>query len=105
MSFLLVILMDLEGAGGMGQKLVAPLIILGLPDLMLGAQFGCRLPLQALKYDHGFSFWHPMLVVAGLTSFAGASHSIRSSEASCLNGEQYSPAKEGYDVIPQSRSQ
>jgi hypothetical protein len=51
--------MNFKGFGGMGQKLVAPLIILGLADLMLRAQFRHRLALQAFYHHHRFGLGIP----------------------------------------------
>jgi hypothetical protein len=56
--------MDFKGFQGMGHKLVTPLIVLRLADLMLMAKFGHRLVLEALKHNHGlgvgmpFPAWH-----------------------------------------------
>jgi hypothetical protein len=52
--------MDLKGFGGMRQKLITPLVVLGLADLVLSAQFGHGLALEALEHDHGFGFSIPL---------------------------------------------
>jgi hypothetical protein len=41
-GFALALFVDLKGSGRMGQKLVAPLIILGLPGLTLCTEFRSR---------------------------------------------------------------
>jgi len=51
--------MDFKGLRGMGHKLVTPMIVLRLADLMLMAKFGHRLTLEALKHKHGFGFGIP----------------------------------------------
>jgi hypothetical protein len=58
-GLLLVVFMDLEGFGGMGQELIAPLVVLGLIDLVLGAPFGYGLPLETLKDNHRFGLGIP----------------------------------------------
>ena len=50
--FALALLMNLKGFGRMGQKLVAPLIILGLADQMLSAHLGHGLALETLKHEN-----------------------------------------------------
>jgi len=52
--------MDLKGFGGIGQKLVLPLVILGLTDLMRMTEFRDWLPLEALKHDPYFNFDIPL---------------------------------------------
>jgi hypothetical protein len=44
--------MDLKGFGGMGQKLIAPLVRLGLADLMFGAELHHGLAFQAFEDNH-----------------------------------------------------
>jgi hypothetical protein len=46
--FALALLMDLQGFGGLRQKLIAPLVGLGLAALVLRAQLGHGLALKAL---------------------------------------------------------
>jgi hypothetical protein len=43
----------------MGQKLSAPLVVLRLADLMLGAELGDRLALEALDDDYRVGFRIP----------------------------------------------
>jgi hypothetical protein len=46
--------MDLKGFNGICEKLVPPLVVLHLIDLILGAEFFHRLLLEAFEHDHGF---------------------------------------------------
>jgi hypothetical protein len=48
------VVMHLKGRSGMGQKLVPPLIILALAELMLGTDLGDGPALEALKHNHRF---------------------------------------------------
>jgi hypothetical protein len=57
--------MHLKGLGGMGQKLVPPLIILGWTDLMLGTDLGDGLTLEPLKHHHGFDLRIPLALLPG----------------------------------------
>jgi hypothetical protein len=57
--------MHLKGLGGMGQKLVPPLIILGWADLMLGTDLGDGLTLEPLKHHHGFDLRIPLALLPG----------------------------------------
>jgi hypothetical protein len=59
MRFALALHMDLKGFGGMGQALIAPLVVLGLTDLMRSAEFGDRLALEALNDDHRYGVGIP----------------------------------------------
>jgi len=51
--------MDLKGLRSIRQKLVAPLIILALVDLVLITEFRYGLALQAFEHDPGFGFGVP----------------------------------------------
>src|SRR5918996_5604277 len=63
--FTLALLMDLKGFGRMSQKLVAPLIVLGLADLMLGAELSDGRAFEAFDDDHRFSFGVPLTAFHG----------------------------------------
>jgi hypothetical protein len=56
---------DFKGLGGIGKKLVAPLVVLGLADLVLGANLGHWLALQALNENHRFGLGVPFASVQG----------------------------------------
>jgi hypothetical protein len=58
--FFLVGLMDVKGLGGMGQKLVPPLVLPGLADLLLVAERRDGLALQAFDDDPGFGVGVPL---------------------------------------------
>jgi hypothetical protein len=51
--------MDFKGFRGMAQKLITPLGVLGLADLVLRAQLSHRLALEACNDDQGFGFGVP----------------------------------------------
>jgi hypothetical protein len=57
--------MDLKGVGGMGQELIAPLVVLGLTELMLMAEVRDGLSLEALKHDYGLGFGIPFSSLHG----------------------------------------
>jgi hypothetical protein len=57
--------MDFEGFLSMGQKLVTPLIILALADLMFVADFCDWLPLQPLNHDHDLCLGIPFSSLHG----------------------------------------
>jgi hypothetical protein len=80
--------MDLEGLGRMGQTSLAPLGIPRLAGLLLGAQLGRELALQAFNDDQGFCPDIPCPDGAWPTSFSGVSRRMLSSEPPCLSGEQ-----------------
>jgi hypothetical protein len=63
--FTLALLLDLKGFGHMSQRLVAPLIILGLADLMLVTELGDGLTFQAFDDDHRFGFGVPLTALHG----------------------------------------
>ena len=83
----LALLMDLKGFGGMGQKWVAPLIILGLAQLMLrtnlrdGLPFRPSITIIALRLASYFR--------RCMADPFHVSHRILSSWDLCLHGEQY----------------
>jgi hypothetical protein len=54
-----------EGCGRIRQKLVAPLLREGLPDLMLGTPLYDRLALQTLDDDDGFGVGVPLSAFHG----------------------------------------
>jgi hypothetical protein len=58
--FALTLCVDLKGLGRMGEKLVAPWLILGLADLLLGANCRHRLALQALNDEHRVGLGIPL---------------------------------------------
>jgi len=57
--------MDLKRLRSVGEKLVAPLRVLALADLVLGAQFRYGPALEAFEHNPGLGFSIP------LTSFQG----------------------------------
>jgi hypothetical protein len=57
--------MHLKGLGGMGQELVPSLIILGLADLMRGADLGDGLALEPLKRNRCFGLRIPFSLLHG----------------------------------------
>jgi hypothetical protein len=59
------VLMHFKGLSGMSQKLVAPLVVLGLADLVLGANLGDGLALQALDDNYRFGLGVPFASVHG----------------------------------------
>jgi hypothetical protein len=59
-GFALRLLRDLEGLGGVRQKLIAPLVVLRLADLVVLADGGHRLPLEAFEYDGRFGLGVPL---------------------------------------------
>jgi hypothetical protein len=64
-SFALTLCMDLKGFRGMGQKLVPPLIILGVAELMLVTEFRDGFPLEAFEHDHRLGFGIPCSSLPG----------------------------------------
>jgi hypothetical protein len=57
--------MDLKGIGGIAQELVAPLGVLGLAALVLGANLSGGLALQPLKHNHRFALRIPCALLHG----------------------------------------
>ena len=51
-----MVLMALKGVTRMGQKLITPLIVEGLADLVLMADLGHRPALETLNYARGCGF-------------------------------------------------
>ncbi len=51
---------DLKGFGGVRKKLITPLVLLGLADLMVLTNRGHRLALEALEDDGGFGLGVPL---------------------------------------------
>ena len=59
------VLMHFKGLSGMSQKLVAPLVVLGLADLVFATDFSHRLTLQTLEHNTGFGLGLPFPSVHG----------------------------------------
>ena len=64
-SLLPGVLMALKGLGRIRQALVPPLVLLGLADLVLVADAGDRLALEAFDHDQGFRLGVPCALVHG----------------------------------------
>jgi hypothetical protein len=57
--------MDFKGFPCMSQQLVSPLVVLRWAALVLGANLGHRLALEAFKPDQGFGLGVPFSSVHG----------------------------------------
>jgi hypothetical protein len=56
---------EFKGVGRIRQKLVPPLVVERLADLMLGANLGHGFTFEALKHDQRFRFSLPLPSVHG----------------------------------------
>jgi hypothetical protein len=59
-GFAFRLLSDLKRLGGVRQKLIAPLVVLRLADLVVLADGGHRFPLEAFEYDGRFGLGVPL---------------------------------------------
>lgn len=59
-SFPLGLLRDVKRFGGVRQELVAPLVILGLADLVIPTDTRDRFTLEFFKYDDGLGLGIPL---------------------------------------------
>src|SRR5437879_7361023 len=63
---------DLKRFGRVRQKLIAPLVILGLTDVILGTDDGHRPALEAFEYNGGFGLGVPLASLHGRSLLCGS---------------------------------